>query len=77
MVFFAISSWTGLETQHYWERGTAYNAAIDGARDQRKRGWQVGIEFQAPDIRSARLAVDINDHAGTILAGSSRVAAPR
>jgi nitrogen fixation protein FixH len=67
MVFFAINSWTGLETQHYWERGTAYNAAIEGARSQQKRSWQVGIEFQAADLKSARLAVDLKDHYGNLL----------
>ena len=70
MVFLALDSWTGLETQHYWERGTAYNAAIEGARDQRKRGWQVGIDFQAADLKSARLTVDIKDHFGNILDGA-------
>jgi nitrogen fixation protein FixH len=70
MVFYALNSWTGLETQHYWERGTAYNAAIEGARDQRKRGWQVGIEFQAADLTSARLAVSLKDHSGNILDGA-------
>jgi nitrogen fixation protein FixH len=45
LVFFALNTWTGLETQHYWERGTAYNAALDGARQQRERGWQVGIDL--------------------------------
>jgi nitrogen fixation protein FixH len=66
-VFFAMNSWTGLETQHYWERGTAYNAAIEGARDQRKRGWQVAIDFNAADLKSAHLAVNLKDHAGNIL----------
>jgi nitrogen fixation protein FixH len=68
MVFYALNSWTGLETQHYWERGTAYNTAIAGARDQRKRGWQVGIDFQATDLKSAHLAVDLKDHSGNVLA---------
>ena len=35
--------------------------------DQRKRGWQVGIEFQAADLKSARLAVDLKDHSGNTL----------
>ena len=50
LVYFAMSTWTGLET-HYWQRGTAYNAALAGARQQRERGWQVGIDFQAADIK--------------------------
>jgi len=70
LVFYALHSWTGLETQHYWERGTAYNAAIEGARGQRMRGWQVGIDFQAPELKSARLAVDLKDHSGNILTGA-------
>jgi nitrogen fixation protein FixH len=70
LVFYALNSWTGLETQHYWERGAAYNAAIEGARDQQKRGWQVVIEFQAADLKSARMAVSLKDHSGNILDGA-------
>jgi nitrogen fixation protein FixH len=67
LVYFAMSTWTGLETQHYWQRGTTYNAALEGARQQRDRGWQVDIDFQAVDVTSARLAITLKDHYGNSL----------
>jgi nitrogen fixation protein FixH len=36
MVWFAMHSWTGLETEHHWQEGIAYNSAIRGARARRK-----------------------------------------
>ena len=70
MVYFAMNTWTGLETQHYWQRGTTYNAAIQGARRQQERGWQVGIDFQAAALQG-RLTVDLKDRQGNLLNGAT------
>ncbi|EWY42757.1 membrane protein [Skermanella stibiiresistens SB22] len=70
MAYFAMSTWTGLETQHYWQRGTAYNVAIEGARHQRERGWKVGIDFQATTLADAGVTVELRDREGTALTGA-------
>jgi nitrogen fixation protein FixH len=67
MVWFAMHSWTGLETEHHWQEGIAYNSAIRGARAQEARGWQVGIDVRQTDGLKARVAVDLKDRYGNNL----------
>ena len=48
MVFFALGTWTGLETEGHYRKGLAYNENLAAARAQQERGWQVDLEF-SPD----------------------------
>ncbi|MBC8267936.1 MAG: FixH family protein [Rhodospirillaceae bacterium] len=40
LVYFATSSWTGLETKQHYAKGLAYNDNLDGAKRQQALGWQ-------------------------------------
>lgn len=46
MMYFAFSSWTGLETKDHFRRGIQYNRDLEAARAQDERGWNVGFDFK-------------------------------
>lgn len=51
LVYFALSTWTGLETKQSFVKGLAYNRNLEGARRQRELGWRMQFEttFSNPD----------------------------
>lgn len=74
MVYLAEDTWTGLVTEHPYERGLAYNEALAAARTQQALGWQVDVAFTpaehapAGDPR-AHVVVTMRDRDGRPLAG--------
>ena len=71
MIAFALETFTGVTTEHPYEEGVAYNATIAAARAQEKLGWQVAIDFAAPDRDHARLAVTLRGRDGAPLTGAA------
>jgi len=71
MAAIALSTWTGLETEDYYERGLAYNEDIRAAAAQKERGWK--FDFAAtpvkddPAINAADLRVVFADKKGNPL----------
>lgn len=57
LVYFALSSWTGLETQHPYKTGLAYNSQIEAARRQEERGYKVSLAIDAKPDRFIELSV--------------------
>ena len=63
LIYFALNTWTGLETEQHFVKGLAYNSNLEGARKQQSQGWQmqlnttfdgptsgvIGIDFTGPD----------------------------
>lgn len=47
-VYVAVSTQTGVVTQHPYEKGLAYNRTIADAEAQEKLGWQGRIDFTQP-----------------------------
>lgn len=45
MVGFALTSWSGLETQSSFDAGNAYNRTLAAVRAQEARGWQADAAF--------------------------------
>lgn len=43
LFFFALDSWTGLETDSHYKRGLEYNTALDATTAQRVLGWQTTL----------------------------------
>jgi nitrogen fixation protein FixH len=76
-VYFATSSWTGLETNNAYIRGLAYNSVLDAAAAQRERGWDVSLEVAGPGPLTATVAATFADAAGRPLDGLSVTAAFR
>lgn len=50
LVYFAISSWTGLATENYYRRGLDYNDTIAAAEAQAARGWRMTFTLE-PEAR--------------------------
>ncbi|PWC34659.1 hypothetical protein TSO352_24910 [Azospirillum sp. TSO35-2] len=67
MVHFAMSSWTGVETENHFLKGISYNRDLAGARAQAERGWTVNTEFTSTEPRKAMVAITARDKAGNIL----------
>ncbi len=67
MVHFAMSSWTGVETENHFIKGLGYNNDLAGARAQAERGWQVEPQFTSTEPRKAVIAITARDKAGHVL----------
>jgi nitrogen fixation protein FixH len=64
LVFFAVGSWTGLETDGAYEKGVAYNETLAAARAQAALGWQVEVEVVSRGAGRVRLEVTFRDRNG-------------
>lgn len=64
MIYFALSSWTGISTRDHYRKGLAYNTVLNGVRAQEARGWQVKLDFAAAGGRQGELAVTFKDRDG-------------
>ncbi|ALG70483.1 integral membrane protein linked to a cation pump [Azospirillum thiophilum] len=67
MVHFAVSSWTGVETENHFLKGISYNRDLAGARAQAERGWQVQADFTSTEPRKAVIAITARDKEGRVL----------
>jgi len=69
LVYFALSTWTGLETEHNFVRGLAYNQNIEGARRQQALGWKMIIKPTFGDGKSGVFDINFSDREGNPLSG--------
>lgn len=69
-VFFALSSWTGLETKNHYLKGLDYNNALEAAAAQEARGWESSMRWQQLDGLKISLAFDLKDKSGKAIAGA-------
>lgn len=66
-VYFALNSWTGLETREHYTQGLAYNKILDADSRQQALGWRVDVSVEQLGPRTARLIVTLNDRSGAPL----------
>ncbi len=77
LVYFAVSSWTGLQTENHYRKGLAYNEALTAAREQELLGWTMAVAFDPafegkrdgsadgqPAAGTGELSVRFNDRLG-------------
>ena len=64
MMFFAFTSWTGLETLGAYDKGVAYNKTLEAARAQQALGWQVESEVLSNGAQGVRIEVALRDSQG-------------
>jgi len=74
MINFAIGSFSGLETEHPYERGLGYNDTLAAARAQDEMGWQVAYDAvpagaAAPEGHPIALEARFLDRDGNALTG--------
>ncbi len=66
LAYLAVSTWTGLETKNYYDRGLRYNDTLAAAEEQDARGWTMdwtGTPATAAGD-GANLAVTFRDRSG-------------
>jgi len=47
LAYFAVTTWTGLDTKDYFNRGVSYNAVLEQRARQDALGWGTAFEFNA------------------------------
>lgn len=74
MIWIAMATYTGLETENHFVKGIHYNDDLDGARRQAERAWAVGVDFQSAAERKGTVALSLRDKHGNLLTGAKVVA---
>lgn len=67
MVYFAMSSFTGLQTEGHYQRGLDYNDVLAAEAAEEKLGWSVAVDFAETGKDRVRLSVRAADKAGNPL----------
>ena len=70
LVHYALSSFSGLTSEHASDEGAHYNLALAAAQAQAERGWQVKVTFTSAGGLKGRLDVDLKDRAGNPLSAA-------
>ncbi|MEI6559934.1 MAG: FixH family protein [Rhodospirillaceae bacterium] len=70
LVHYALSSFSGLTSEHASDEGAHYNLALAAAKAQADRGWQVKVTFTSAGGLRGRLDLDLRDRAGQPLTGA-------
>jgi nitrogen fixation protein FixH len=69
--YMAVTSSTGLVTQHPFESGNDYNRVLDAASAQDALGWRGTVRFVPNGHDRGALAAELTDRAGQPLSGLS------
>lgn len=69
LVFLAMDSWTGLETEQSYSKGLAYNRILDADLRQRALGWHGSVVATSLPEGRARVHVGMSDKGGGALDG--------
>ncbi len=71
LVYYALDSWSGLETENPYEKGVAYNKEIARARAQAQSGLDVKIKIDPQPDRIIGVTVAALDKASKPLTGKT------
>lgn len=71
LLFLALDTWSGLETEDSYRKGVAYNRALAGAKAQAALGWTMDLAFVADGGGGRRgdLTVRFRDGGGRAVTG--------
>lgn len=58
MTYFALNTWTGLETEDSYVKGLNYNRELESAREQMASGWEMDIVTK-PETQNGRFEVQL------------------
>ena len=59
MVFIALNSWTGLETEGHYQKGLEYNRDLAAAKAQAALGWTFALEAEPTASAGKNRTVDL------------------
>jgi len=73
MIFIALDTWTGLETEGHYRKGLIYNENLAADEAQAQRGWRFNLASDvvrvSGDSRTVELRAQFSDSHGTSLDG--------
>ncbi len=69
LIYFALGTWTGLETEQHFVKGLDYNRDLEGARRQQALGWRMALKTTFDDPESGRIGINFSDRDGKPLRG--------
>jgi nitrogen fixation protein FixH len=69
LVWVAIGTFSGLETDHPYERGLDYNRTLEAAREQQARAWQVSLDVVPSTGRRVSVVASFLDGRGRPIDG--------
>lgn len=67
MLYFATSTFNGLETEDHFMKGIKYNQDLAGAKAQAERAWKVDLAFDSPEPGKAKVNLTLHDKHGNLL----------
>ncbi len=67
MIYFATSTFNGLETEDYFLKGIHYDQDIAGAKAQKDRAWKVDLAFVSEAPGKGRVTLNLRDKDGALL----------
>lgn len=70
MVYFATTSFTGLQTEDHYIRGLEYNRVLEAERAEQALGWTVTVEYSSTGVRRGLVVAHAQDGAGAPLDGA-------
>lgn len=74
MIWLALTTWTGLETEGAYQKGLAYNRQLAAAEMQAALGWQADAAFERSGPQAGTLELRLGDQDGRIVAEADVVA---
>ncbi|HYG88053.1 MAG TPA: FixH family protein [Azospirillum sp.] len=67
MLYFATSTFNGLQTEDHFIKGIKYNQDLAGAKAQAERAWKVDLAFESPEPGKGRVTLNLHDKHGNLL----------
>ena len=67
MIWLAVSTWNGLETENAYQKGLAFNQKLEAARAQAALGWTVDLELDPAGPEPAAVEVQVQDRFGSFI----------
>jgi nitrogen fixation protein FixH len=71
LVYLAVATWGGLQTENAYAKGLAFNAALAEARAREALGWTVVVEYGDRGPGQGVLSATLKDRHGNPLAGAA------
>jgi nitrogen fixation protein FixH len=69
LAYFAVTSSTGLVTEHPYDDGNAYNHVLDAAAAQDALGWRGTLTYTPDGAEHGEIVAEFTDHTGQKLTG--------
>jgi len=70
MLYYAVTTFTGVETNNAYRRGLQYNKKLEAAAVQRALGWTAALEVEQRPPLAARITLDLSDRDARALNGA-------